>query len=80
MGLGGTTGQGSLYSMDLDGTVRTHKTGLDLSNGMAWTSDNRTMYFIDSTPRKIYAFDFDLAGGNISKPQNLSFITFTRSV
>ena len=67
MGLGGSEGQGSLFSLELDGTVNTHKTGVSISNGIAWSADNRTMYYIDSTPRKIYAFDFDMAAGQLSK-------------
>lgn len=67
MGLGSNEGEGSLYTLELDGTVKTKKTGVSISNGLAWTADNRTMYYIDSTPRKVYAFDFDLNTGNISK-------------
>ncbi|XP_025110200.1 regucalcin-like [Pomacea canaliculata] len=59
--------QGSLYSLDLHRTVRKQATNFHLSNGLAWTDDNRTMFFVDSPVRKVYAFDFDLEGGNISK-------------
>ncbi|XP_025110660.1 regucalcin-like [Pomacea canaliculata] len=58
--------QGSLYSLGLDRTVRKQATNFYLSNGLAWTDDNQTMFFIDSPARKLYAFDFDLEGGNIS--------------
>ncbi|PVD23867.1 hypothetical protein C0Q70_17141 [Pomacea canaliculata] len=58
--------QGSLYSLDLDRTVRKQATNFYLCNGMAWTDDNRTMFLVDSSARKLYAFDFDLEGGNIS--------------
>ncbi|PVD23871.1 hypothetical protein C0Q70_17145 [Pomacea canaliculata] len=57
----------SLYSLDLHRTVRKQATNFHLSNGLAWTDDNRTMFFVDSPVRKVYAFDFDLEGGNISK-------------
>jgi len=58
---------GSLYSMGRDHVVKSHRDKVDLSNGLAWTSDNRTMYFIDTLPRKVYAFDFDLDTGTICK-------------
>jgi len=58
--------QGSLYSMDADHSVRNHVNKIDISNGMAWSLDNSVMYFIDSLPRKVYAFDFDLATGSLS--------------
>ena len=45
---------GSLYSFELDGTIRLHKEKVTISNGIAWSSDNKTMYYIDSTPRKIW--------------------------
>ena len=40
--------------------------GVSISNGMGWSLDNSTMYYIDSLPRKVYSFDFDLASGMIS--------------
>jgi len=57
---------GSLFSLDKDHVVRSHRSKVDLSNGLAWTQDNKTMFFIDSVPRKIYAFDFDIDAGVIS--------------
>lgn len=63
---------GCLYSVECDGTFRKRDEKIDLSNGLAWTADDRTMFFIDSTPYYIYAYDFDIATGNASeycKPQ-----------
>jgi sugar lactone lactonase YvrE len=37
-----------------------------VSNGMAWTSDKRTFYYIDSPTFEIRAFDFDMENGTIS--------------
>ena len=59
--------QGSLYSFELDGTVRKHKENISISNGLAWSADNRTMYYIDSVPRKVWAYDFDLTTGTMSE-------------
>ena len=67
-------GAGSLYCVDLDGSIRKQKEGISLSNGLAWSSDNKTMYFIDSIPRKVYAFDYDINTGNISMFTHLSLI------
>ncbi|XP_077546393.1 regucalcin-like isoform X2 [Haemaphysalis longicornis] len=45
-----------------------HKLGkVSLSNGITWTSENGTMFFVDTIPTQIYAFDFDLNAGNITK-------------
>ena len=59
--------QGSLYSIDADHTVKKHVDKMDISNGLAWSLDNTVLYYIDSLPRKIYAFDFDLSTGSLCK-------------
>jgi sugar lactone lactonase YvrE len=41
------------------------ETGLTISNGIGWSPDNKTMYFTDSMPRTIYAYDFDPITGAI---------------
>ncbi|XP_077496162.1 regucalcin-like [Amblyomma americanum] len=44
-----------------------HKLGkISLSNGITWTCDNRTMFYVDTVPGNVYVFDFDLAAGEIS--------------
>ncbi|XP_060077430.1 regucalcin-like isoform X2 [Ylistrum balloti] len=57
--------RGCLYSFDSSG-LRSHMDKVSISNGIAWTLDNKTMYFIDSPLKKIYAFDYDAETGNIS--------------
>jgi len=59
-------GQGSLYSLEVDGSIQNHKGDISISNGLAWTEDNKTMYYIDSIPRKVFGYDFDIATGKIS--------------
>lgn len=56
----------SLYRIDPDLSIHIMDTGFDVSNGMGWSPDNRVMYFTDSTPGVIYAYDYDLATGSIS--------------
>ncbi|MCZ7544463.1 MAG: SMP-30/gluconolactonase/LRE family protein [Anaerolineae bacterium] len=57
---------GALYRLDPDRALHTMVTGVTVSNGIGWSPDNRTMYYTDSTPRIIYAYDFDPATGAIS--------------
>ena len=71
--------QGSLYSFELDGTIRKHKEKVSISNGIAWSSDNKTMYYIDSVPRKVCAYDFDLATGTMSKTLLICFVKLLNS-
>ena len=39
---------------------------VSISNGICWSLDNKTMYFIDSPTREIKAYDYNLATGDIS--------------
>lgn len=57
---------GSLYCLEVDGTVSKKESDVTISNGIVWTSDHKTMYYIDTTPKVITAFDYDKATGNIS--------------
>eukprot|EP00105_Crassostrea_gigas_P020554 XP_011439351.1 PREDICTED: regucalcin isoform X3 [Crassostrea gigas] len=57
---------GSLYRLDLDGSLHTMVKDVGISNGLAWTADEKFMLYIDSTPRQIYRYDFDKSTGNIS--------------
>lgn len=68
--------KGTLYSFDsVDLTVKSHKSGLNISNGMSWSPDGRTMFFIDSYSRKIYSFDFSPQDGALSNEQ--TFLDFS---
>ncbi len=62
-----TETSGALWRIDPDGTA-TDMTGptIRLSNTLAWSADNRTMYFGDSLERTIFAYDFDPAAGTIA--------------
>ncbi|MEX0808585.1 MAG: SMP-30/gluconolactonase/LRE family protein [Dongiaceae bacterium] len=41
--------------------------GFSCSNGMGWSPDGRTMYFVDMMPGRILAYDFDGKTGSILK-------------
>lgn len=57
---------GSLYRLDPDLTCHKMDTGITVSNGIAWSPDNKTMYYSDSRSRVCYNYDYDLATGAIS--------------
>ena len=56
---------GSLYRFDADGSVHKMDSGFTVSNGLGWSPDRRTFYFIDTFRRVIYAYDFSAAAGTI---------------
>jgi len=40
--------------------------GITTSNGLAWSPDQRTLYWSDTRAHRVYAFDFDLQRGAIA--------------
>jgi sugar lactone lactonase YvrE len=61
----------SLYRMDADLSVHRMVTNVTISNGIGWSPDNRTMYYVDSLRYVIYAYDFNLASGQIMDRRDL---------
>ena len=56
---------GVLYRISPDGRVERKDSGIKVSNGLDWSPDKRTFYFVDTVPGRIYAFDFDRQTGNL---------------
>ncbi len=56
---------GSLYCLDTDLSYKRMVSGVGCSNGLAWSPDQKTMYFIDSITKQVAAFDYDLSTGSI---------------
>jgi len=42
-------------------------TDVEIANGIDWSPDNKTMYLVDAQAKRVYAFDFNLQTGAISK-------------
>jgi len=59
---------GSLYSFDRQ-TVTHLLDGIRISNGLAWSPDCKTLYYIDTPTREVKAFDYDLSTGRIANPR-----------
>jgi sugar lactone lactonase YvrE len=64
-------GGGALYRIDPDGAVKTVLQGVTLANGLDWSPDGTTFYFVDSFTRSVEAFDFDVDRGEISNRRTL---------
>jgi sugar lactone lactonase YvrE len=47
-------------------TIRTMVSGVTVSNGLAWSSDEKTMYYNDTTTLQVSAFDYEKETGEIS--------------
>lgn len=54
---------GSLYRMGTDGDVAKIESNVSISNGLGWSPDRSTMYYIDSPTKTVSAFDYNLETG-----------------
>ncbi len=57
---------GSFYKMEADGTTKKFFGGVGISNGLAWNADETRLYYVDTTPQAVFAFDFDVQRGEIT--------------
>lgn len=61
----GERGGASLYRLDGDMLVP-KLNNLSVGNGLAWSPGGQTLYFTDTPASKVWAFDYDIATGEIS--------------
>lgn len=57
---------GSLYRLAIDHSCKRIRGDVIVPNSIAWSPDDRTMYFADTYRQVIRAWDFDLASGEVS--------------
>lgn len=57
---------GNLYALWPDGGVHLQLEGVTISNGLDWSADGRSMYYIDTPRCLVEVFDYDLADGALS--------------
>ena len=64
-------GAGALYCLHPDLTVHRMVPNVSVSNGLAWSLDQKTMYFVDSPTRRIVGFDYELESGSIDNARTI---------
>ncbi|MDB5279615.1 MAG: SMP-30/gluconolactonase/LRE family protein [Ferruginibacter sp.] len=57
---------GSVYMIEKDLCYSLRIKGVTISNGMAWSPDNNTFYYIDTPTFEVVAYDYDIKTGNIT--------------
>ena len=62
----GTLGAGTLYCLTSGRSLERRVPGVTVSNGLCWSGDDQTLFYIDSATREVHAFDFDRVAGSIS--------------
>ena len=61
----------NLYVLDTDLSCKKKIDDVVLSNGIAWTEDNRTMYYIDTPKQNVMAYDFNLDTAEITNAREV---------
>jgi len=59
-------GDATLYRLDTDLELTEQFPNVTNSNGLCWTKDGGTFYYIDTPSKAVRAFDYDLESGHIS--------------
>ena len=58
-------GAGALYRLERDGRIEVMLEELTISNGIGWSPDGGSMYYIDSTTQRVVEYDYDLETGEL---------------
>jgi len=56
----------SLYTLEADLSFSKKFSGVANSNGLVWTKDGKTLYYIDTPRKNVLAFDYDVSTGGIT--------------
>ena len=67
----GSEPTGALYCLDTDRSVTKKVTGVYISNGIAWTADRKTMYYVDSMTHGVDAFDYEIDSADITNRRRI---------
>jgi len=67
MALDTRKGAAVLYCMDQHQHIVQVLDGLTISNGIVWSADRKTMYFVDTPTQQVQAFAYDDATGRIGQ-------------
>jgi sugar lactone lactonase YvrE len=59
-------GAGGVYVLGNDLSVTQKMEGVTVSNGMAWSTDHQTFYYIDSPTFEVVSYRYDKRTGNIT--------------
>lgn len=63
--------RGALHRLEGRGRLAAAVAGVRMSNGIGWSPDGRTMYYVDTGTRRLDAFDFDMADGSLGGRRTL---------
>jgi sugar lactone lactonase YvrE len=64
-------GVASLYIVFPDGSFKEVFGGVTISNGIIWSNDQKTLYYIDTPLKTVRAWDYDMESGNITNERTV---------
>ncbi|NUW31179.1 SMP-30/gluconolactonase/LRE family protein [Nonomuraea sp. SMC257] len=70
-----TPGAGALYRLGPDRRAERVLDGVGISNGIAWSPDERLCYYVDTLTRRVDVFDYDPAVGRLAGRRTFAEIT-----
>lgn len=69
LGTMGGTQSAALYCLDAQHKLKTMLTAITTSNGITWSADQQSMYYIDSDTSTVKAYNFEPETGRLSNPR-----------
>jgi sugar lactone lactonase YvrE len=66
MAYGAAHGRGTVYRLDADRSVTPVLTGVTISNGLQWSADGGTAFYVDTPTDRVWRFRFDQESGTFS--------------
>ena len=66
-----TSANGKVYMVNGDGSHKTMIDSVTISNGIVWTKDAKTMYYIDTPTGYVRAYDYDNTTGAITNERKV---------
>ncbi|GBU08649.1 regucalcin-like protein [Bacteroidales bacterium] len=70
----GSNKSAALYCMDSQYRMARMKEEVAISNGIVWSLDKKTMYYIDTPTGKVVVYDYDNDSGEITNPRDAIII------
>ncbi|MCE6991066.1 SMP-30/gluconolactonase/LRE family protein [Dyadobacter sp. CY323] len=62
---------GKLYVLDTNGSVSVKIEDVTCSNGMAWSPDHKTFYYIDTGAQEVVAYDYNIENADITNKRSV---------
>lgn len=66
---------GALYRVSPGGEISCKEYGVSVANGLGWSPDQETFYFVDTLPGRIYAYDSAPGSGELTNKRILATVS-----